>query len=122
MHDVQTDSRLGVPLTIARMRWMFGFQRRRVRRCEWLTAIPKLGCFPQTSHTAAMGVQGSRPGRPLRFVGMDAAVMDTVGPEQLRAAMVAYRDLLRASRERLNRLNVYPVPDGDTGTNMSLTL
>ena len=25
-------------------------------------------------------------------------------------------------RELINRLNVYPVPDGDTGTNMALTL
>ncbi len=48
--------------------------------------------------------------------------METLGPEQLRTAMVAYRDLLRAHQERLNRLNVYPVPDGDTGTNMALTL
>src|SRR5438046_5181401 len=29
---------------------------------------------------------------------------------------------LQAHAERLNALNVYPVPDGDTGTNMSLTL
>ena len=37
--------------------------------------------------------------------------------------MVAiYRDTLRAHQEELNRLNVYPVPDGDTGTNMALTL
>ncbi len=48
--------------------------------------------------------------------------METFGPEQLRATMVAYRDLLRAHQDRLNRLNVYPVPDGDTGTNMALTL
>jgi len=48
--------------------------------------------------------------------------MDKLGPEQLRAAMVAYRDLLRGQQDRLNRLNVYPVPDGDTGTNMALTL
>jgi uncharacterized protein len=48
--------------------------------------------------------------------------LDTLGPEQLRAVMVAYRDLLRVHQERLNRLNVYPVPDGDTGTNMALTL
>src|SRR6478672_3288083 len=33
-----------------------------------------------------------------------------------------YRDALRAHQEELNRLNVYPVPDGDTGTNMTLTL
>jgi hypothetical protein len=40
-------------LTTARTRWMFGSQRRFVRRCEWDTFIPKLGCFPQISHTAA---------------------------------------------------------------------
>ncbi|CAA9250838.1 MAG: Dihydroxyacetone kinase-like protein, phosphatase domain / Dihydroxyacetone kinase-like protein, kinase domain [uncultured Acidimicrobiales bacterium] len=48
--------------------------------------------------------------------------METLGPEQLRATMLAYRDALRAHQDRLNRLNVYPVPDGDTGTNMALTL
>ena len=36
--------------------------------------------------------------------------------------MVAYRDALRSHEQGLNRLNVYPVPDGDTGTNMALTL
>jgi DAK2 domain fusion protein YloV len=45
-----------------------------------------------------------------------------LGPAQLRAAMVAYRDALREHQQLLNRLNVYPVPDGDTGTNMALTL
>jgi len=34
----------------------------------------------------------------------------------------AYRDVLRTHQEELNRLNVYPVPDGDTGTNMALTV
>jgi hypothetical protein len=36
----------------------------------------------------------------------------------LRAAAAA----LEASRERIDDLNVYPVPDGDTGTNMALSL
>ena len=36
--------------------------------------------------------------------------------------MVAFRDTLRTHQQELNRLNVYPVPDGDTGTNMALTL
>jgi DAK2 domain fusion protein YloV len=40
----------------------------------------------------------------------------------LVAAITSYRDALRAHQERINRLNVYPVPDGDTGTNMALTL
>ncbi|HET9731566.1 MAG TPA: DAK2 domain-containing protein [Acidimicrobiales bacterium] len=38
------------------------------------------------------------------------------------AVIKGYRDVLVVHRERINRLNVYPVPDGDTGTNMSLTL
>ncbi len=46
----------GAPFTRARTLWMFGFQRRFVRLCEWLTAFPKDGCLPQTSHTDAMGV------------------------------------------------------------------
>ncbi len=33
-----------------------------------------------------------------------------------------FRDALRANQDAVNRLNVYPVPDGDTGTNMALTL
>ena len=36
--------------------------------------------------------------------------------------LVAFRDALISHREAINALNVYPVPDGDTGTNMSLTL
>ena len=31
-------------------------------------------------------------------------------------------DALRANEQRINELNVFPVPDGDTGTNMSLTM
>ncbi len=33
-----------------------------------------------------------------------------------------FRDGLRLHQADINRLNVYPVPDGDTGTNMALTL
>ncbi len=45
-----------------------------------------------------------------------------LGASELRAFMVLYRDALRLHQAALNRLNVYPVPDGDTGTNMALTL
>ncbi len=41
---------------------------------------------------------------------------------QLRTAIATYADLLRSHKEVINRLNVYPVPDGDTGTNMALTI
>jgi uncharacterized protein len=45
-----------------------------------------------------------------------------LGAAELRAVVATYRDALAAHREPINRLNVYPVPDGDTGTNMALTL
>ena len=47
---------------------------------------------------------------------------DRLGAEGLRAAMERYRDVLGMHRDVINQLNVYPVPDGDTGTNMALTL
>src|SRR5579885_3631830 len=40
----------------------------------------------------------------------------------LRAALTAASSWLTANAERINALNVFPVPDGDTGTNMSMTL
>jgi DAK2 domain fusion protein YloV len=40
----------------------------------------------------------------------------------LRSVISGFADALRAHRAALNLLNVYPVPDGDTGTNMALTL
>ena len=40
----------------------------------------------------------------------------------LRSLIVAFSSGLTDHREAINNLNVYPVPDGDTGTNMSLTL
>ncbi|MGH9225044.1 MAG: DAK2 domain-containing protein [Acidimicrobiales bacterium] len=49
-------------------------------------------------------------------------MLERLGPAEVRSVVCGYRDALRAHQERLNRLNVYPVPDGDTGTNMALTL
>ena len=48
--------------------------------------------------------------------------LERLGARDLVAVVTAYRDTLRGHQEALNRLNVYPVPDGDTGTNMALTL
>lgn len=41
---------------------------------------------------------------------------------RLRRSLVAAADWVDAGREELNRINVFPVPDGDTGTNFALTL
>ena len=40
----------------------------------------------------------------------------------LRDMIVAGTALLEKNREAVDALNVFPVPDGDTGTNMSLTM
>jgi uncharacterized protein len=40
----------------------------------------------------------------------------------LRAALLSSSAWLDANADRINALNVFPVPDGDTGTNMSMTL
>lgn len=45
--------------------------------------------------------------------------MDIVRARELAASALAW---LEASRQRINDLNVYPVPDGDTGTNLTLTV
>src|SRR3989442_15670325 len=64
------------------------------------------GSFPRPSSATTLdGVR--RPGR------MDGAT--------LREAMLRFHQALQAHLEEINSLNVYPVPDGDTGTNMLLT-
>ena len=40
----------------------------------------------------------------------------------LREMVIAGANLLEKNRENVDALNVFPVPDGDTGTNMSLTM
>ena len=53
---MHTLSRFGVPDTIAlRTVWMFGLKRRRVRRCENETLLPKPGPLPHMSQTEATG-------------------------------------------------------------------
>lgn len=43
------------------------------------------------------------------------------GP-RLRRSLVAACDYAKEQRGELNRINVFPVPDGDTGTNLALTV
>jgi DAK2 domain fusion protein YloV len=50
------------------------------------------------------------------------STLTSLSAADLRQAVLRFRDALRLHQEELNRLNVYPVPDGDTGTNMALTL
>jgi hypothetical protein len=48
--------------------------------------------------------------------------LERFNTDALRHTVITFRDTLKEHAPRLNRLNVYPVPDGDTGTNMARTL
>ena len=58
MHEVQAFTRVGVPSTSARRRWMFGSHRRLFRLCENETDLPKNGFLPQMSQVAAIAERG----------------------------------------------------------------
>lgn len=49
-------------------------------------------------------------------------VLEEFGADALRNTVIAFRDTMKRHASGINRLNVYPVPDGDTGTNMARTL
>ena len=46
----------------------------------------------------------------------------TVDAKMLCKAFLAGAQRIEAKKEYINELNVFPVPDGDTGTNMTLTI
>ncbi len=49
-------------------------------------------------------------------------MIKSLNGERLKDMIVGAATLLDNHKETLNALNVFPVPDGDTGTNMSLTM
>jgi DegV family protein with EDD domain len=63
---------------------------------------------------ASLSLASDRP-------AMAAGITYVDGP-RLARALTAAADWVAAGRDEINRINVFPVPDGDTGTNFSLTL
>ena len=49
-------------------------------------------------------------------------IIDTIDGALLRDMFLAGASLLEKNRALVDSLNVFPVPDGDTGTNMSMTM
>ena len=45
----------------------------------------------------------------------------TINGAMLKSMILTSAKLLEINRANIDALNVFPVPDGDTGTNMSLT-
>lgn len=66
------------------------------------------------SSTDQVGVRAAVRHRPRRISVFDG--------QDLRKAMLAGASWLEEHREAINALNVFPVPDGDTGSNMSATM
>ena len=48
--------------------------------------------------------------------------IENLDANNIAKLMYCFRDALQEHKESLNSLNVYPVPDGDTGSNMTATL
>lgn len=48
--------------------------------------------------------------------------LQTINHDQLAKAFLAGAKYLQAEEDKINELNVFPVPDGDTGTNMTMTV
>ncbi|MDR0879917.1 MAG: DAK2 domain-containing protein [Clostridioides sp.] len=49
-------------------------------------------------------------------------MIQNIGGKELRAMFVSGANNLQNHKDLVDKLNVFPVPDGDTGTNMSLTI
>ena len=46
----------------------------------------------------------------------------TINGADFRRLMISAAASIEIHKQQLNELNVFPVPDGDTGTNMSMTI
>ncbi len=49
-------------------------------------------------------------------------MVQTIDAALIKTMIISGAALLEQNKKQINELNVFPVPDGDTGTNMSLTL
>ena len=104
---------------------VFALERGSVFQIPELVGIPAAPCFfyeatPSTLHSRnPIGIRCKilcvhRSSEIMRIAYLD-------GP-RLRRSLLAACDYIQDQRRELNRINVFPVPDGDTGTNLSLTV
>src|SRR6056297_3160337 len=84
---------------------------------SWRGRLPPRRCAIWPGRVdASAGIKNSR----MRMTLSDEILR--IGPAQLQGALLAGIAHVRTRREMLNRINVFPVPDGDTGTNLLFTL
>ena len=93
-----------------------------------LDAVPTAGQPGQVTRCAPASTQsGPATGRAARrrcrsVAPVGSAVLDTLDATAVRRWCAAGLAALRRHQGEIDELNVYPVPDGDTGTNLVLTL
>ena len=85
--------------------------------CHWTRHLGSTG-LPGTARKVTILRHG--PGHAK--LAMEQVTLNVLGPGDVSRWMATYEEALAVHRDSINRLNVYPVPDGDTGTNMHLTL
>ena len=49
-------------------------------------------------------------------------MIQTIDGASFQRMIIHAAAAINVQKEKVNELNVFPVPDGDTGTNMSLTI
>jgi uncharacterized protein len=93
-----------------------------VRRDQGTSVSPRSGVFPTRSNPGSQPDSIRSHDRTSReSPGRRCGVQPIPDAEIVRRWCRAGLDGLAAAREEIDALNVYPVPDGDTGTNMLLT-
>src|SRR3954467_3139690 len=96
------------PSTVGRSSWIIRSRPRARTPCRF-------GCIPRSMPRLAS------PSFPSSSPRMPGGITYVDGP-RLRRGVIAAANWVAAGRDEINRINVFPVPDGDTGTNFSLTL
>src|SRR3954465_5832416 len=96
------------PSTAGGSSWIIRSRRRARTPCPF-------GCIPRSMPRLAS------PSFPSSSPRMAGGITYVDGPRLARAVFAA-AEWVAAGRDEINRINVFPVPDGDTGTNFSLTL
>ncbi len=84
---------------------------------------PTPGGQTTTHRSVEVDLHGGCQQSGRRLVGsLPVPTLERLNTAALRDSVRTFRDTVRDHAPGLNRLNVYPVPDGDTGTNMARTL
>src|SRR5208283_3569678 len=106
-----------------------------IRRTACLSGSEETGTRPITSASLIVGsgttqdcfqedLKGAilKPYRERNMYRGEGVAIVYCGVKRFRQLIMAGADGVMKNRDQLNKINVFPVPDGDTGSNMSMTL